>query len=576
MVCGPAAALAGMVSLMRWRKQKIIGGGYTLTAKLARANRARGFAAGSNILVAYRSGDAVGQAVAEYYCTVRDVPAANRIAVATAWTPETASASTAQALAITQRIDTVIKAMHPIVAILLCGHWPTQVSGTAVTFDSWLRFPHYMAAGGTSVPDPLWNDACEYHDAALDTHWPNYYKIIAGVDGGGVSEELHAPFGGVPPVDRYANLSAHAGDWGRVGYAVCRLQPPALGNPTAEIDFCKGIVDDAIAAEDAEYQTIDGSAVVRGATYGGADLNPANRYFLHEVALNTPESVDNILLYGFTAADGDEEVHAPYWGDVAETASGFGFTSFCPGAPGWGEFGGMTGVFWHMVANDDYYGARRPAAMLPLMSHEYLPGAVNLSQMSYGNVPAAHVAIPWEGPATWTTSAESDAKGADRNIAATNQYGHSTAPIYVRYTGADATATAQVSGGSLILRQNGATVATISLGATPQAAWTAMGLELPANWERGTISGQTESRAMRALAIGCAVSVGCVTEPQYGGMPWAAHWYDSLINGLQLWQQLFKLNATEYSVANTVFGDPLYAPFRHRRAEAREPYAAAA
>src|SRR3990167_5827943 len=86
----------------------------------------------NNVLVIYRTGDAVGQQIAKYYMSRRNIPAVNLLALDFVGAA-TGSVTDLVFIEIASQIHNyIVSSTLDISAIVLCGHFPMSVTGTSI------------------------------------------------------------------------------------------------------------------------------------------------------------------------------------------------------------------------------------------------------------------------------------------------------------------------------------------------------------------------------------------------------------------------------------------------------------
>ena len=93
-----------------------------------------------NVLVIYRLGDDVGQAIAEYYQNARSIPADNVHAYDSPWTDSSTLTTRTSMEDMCEWLAAKQEAMDTK-AIALCGHWPGKGDGTS---NNSIVFDHFV------------------------------------------------------------------------------------------------------------------------------------------------------------------------------------------------------------------------------------------------------------------------------------------------------------------------------------------------------------------------------------------------------------------------------------------------
>jgi hypothetical protein len=206
-----------------------------------------------SILVIYRVGDTVGQQVAEYYQSVRGIPAANVIGVTTAWTPTTESMTTADANNLLPQIIPHYKGK--IRAVLTCHWFPKMINGTvffsnfmahALAFNALASGSRYVAnlggvfMGNFKADYPADNTPMLF---ACASDRVNFFGALQGAN---------TPYGQVPPADYLTKYVLPPIPHFRLEAPPVEVGDNRISN-ASEFTYLKRIIDSSITAEAAKY-----------------------------------------------------------------------------------------------------------------------------------------------------------------------------------------------------------------------------------------------------------------------------------------------------------------------------------
>lgn len=555
----------------------------------------------ARVLVLYKAGDSVGQQIAEYYRSARGIPSSNVIACTFTWGTSSDVISTAAFLPVLQAIEPHLISKD-ILAIVTCHWWPNRLSdGIARPISDALAFTHRAILGDTTTPwsRPINADFDAYPDGykrgpVLWRRWPNTEAY---------------PYTYLPPANRYAEQGANT------AYVHFRLEvsPSPSGN---EYTRTVRLIDDAIAAEQSAMQNF-GKVVISGATTTYAvgacawiDINQFNIPYTacYRSKISTEANVwsasENFNLWGplniwdrptidngyiykvssyTTGITGASEPTWPTtvgatvlddgvtWRCIAQTANSLpaGDTAL---TPGYGTFtpSNYTDVFLHVVGQEAYYGSSiQPQA---LTDFTYRRGAIAGWGMSYSATPQAVSGIDWDaGTRTLGNITGVNAKSVQAGIPCANENGISLSRLYCQYNGAAAAATISVSANTLTFFEDGVSVGSVALSGTLRSILGTIIAALPVSWVAGAVNGGAESRAQQSLRAGACIAIGSCIEPFTNAAFKADGMVPSIWLGEAMGEVAYKLympkNADSQGVYGgvTIYGDPLYRPFGHRR-----------
>lgn len=556
----------------------------------------------AKVLVLYQVGSAYGQAVAEYYRAARSIPEANVVPCAFSWDGTNEDITNADFLPVLQTIVPHLAAKD-ILAIVTCGWWPTKASDSSqFPIGDTLMVPHMAVTGNE------WDGRYR-----LKTDWGWFDDYPASYREGLMYTRATAcpkpyPYGLLPRKNRYSELGQNT------SYVHFRLEvsPSPAGD---HITRTTRLIDDAIAAENARMmslgQVVLGGAhttypvssnayidlQLMGATYSACyrsrltgEPNPwvssvnYTLYGLHAwVRPTTPNGYTYKSTAFTTAISGTVE---PTWPTtIGQSVTDGGITWTCmydmnnvfpPGdntlTPGYGTHtpANYTDVFLHFVGQEAYYGQ----SIYPqrVSDFTYRQGAITGWGMSYSAIPLGLGGIDWDsGTRTLGNITAVEAKSANANIPCTNENGITKNPLYCRYTGGAAAATITVASNTLIFFENTIPVGSVVLSGTLRNMAAQITAALPANWIVGGVSGGAESRTQQSLKAGACIAIGSCVEPFVSGGFKAPNIIPSLWRGEAMGEIAFKLEMPICGMPSTlgpgmtIYGDPLYRPFGHRR-----------
>lgn len=569
-----------------------------------------------NVLVLYRTGDSVGQQVAQYYQSVRGIPASNVLSIGMAWTPASANArmTDADALTVLGQILPTLR-QRDIFCIVTCHWWPlgnqANTGSTLATLQEILGFPFYYHAYNLAIPGSPPEPFPNRFSDAVTAQYPAESRNIF--------DALLADLGtylGLLPKNRMALLGER-----NTSYVHFRLEVspvPAADPIGSEYNYIKRMIDDGVAAEVAEYANL-GTVLLQGASYSAisralleyADtgLPAANVYMknlntselgvqaaprstdlrdpsrrAHHFFYNPANWVYVPLTRGITGAS------EPTWPDaIGQSVADGTNTWLCiadmrnrmHGAdteitPGIGGYTAYSDVFLHFIGTDAYYTNK----IQPLQRSDvvYRQGAIVGWGQSYSAQPTPYMAIEWDygtrslNALTETNCLSSGGLWASNraSLPVTNENGIALGGIWINRASGVTTATVGVSGTTITLRENGTPVATIvTTPGTMRSILTAVRAALPANWGAVAADGSSESRCMTSIKSGACIAIGSMVEPTTSGAFKTTHLASGLWAGQAIGEIAFRLqmpqDASPQDVTGmAIFGDPLYRPFGYR------------
>ncbi len=496
-----------------------------------------------NVLVLYRSGDAVGQSIAQVYQAKRAVPAANAQAITLPWDPSAGSNATGADMDAAVGQVSALCLARDVYSILLCGWWPIG-SGTR-TLNELFGFAHLFASIGSGGAFSGW---AGYSTYPYVTRWhpdfnADYAAWLLRVDyvvnpvGGSLAT---APYFGVPPKNRLSVVADNT----QVFYPTFRLEGPP---DTDQLAFCTRIVNDSIAAEQAAYPDL-GTVLVDGSS---------------SIMAGRPVHKE-ITEFGIPVKDFRwRQLNTPveYGGAYPSLAD----TWTTPSRPEATGFTAQSDVFLKYIGSEAYYGGKT----VPETSsdYQYRTGAVTAFGQSFGYQPPVWADCGWgtQNP-KWQIAIGIGATGSGAHPQAINSIGVTSTPFGITSTGTSPTVDVQADG-TFLLKESGTQVGTVPLQTTFNAY---LSISLPAGWAVNT--SLPGSRALSAVRAGAVCSMGAIVEPGATGMPVSYHLAQGLWSGDCLGELSFKMHSPDAyyainqvnTVGFTILGDPLYRPFGWR------------
>jgi hypothetical protein len=588
-------------------------------AVVRRLNQSR-YLGPANVLVLYRTGDPVGQELAQYYCSRRNVPAINCLAVTMSWTPASLAIQDADMLSVVQQIAQHIEANSLLIgAILTCHWWPYNVTPAPTPYadvSSMICHPHaYVGQTSATIPFtvfPYWNQYYSNGFPLEIKYREGYYSDDNNWDYKFHCDNFYAPTLGLAPLDK-SSLPVMART-----YVHCRLEvEPVSANDnrlgagsTTELAYLKRIIDDSITAEAAKYPDL-GTVVLQGSgSYNGYyDVSfPAWRELkgclvntlYHESLRNELPQVGrsvsynsgtllrgplgNGYIYQVRKGPGVTAASAPTYptvigqsvvdGDLTLDCVDYVPTDTRPAGSNTlirtrtGTFVPMSGVFFRSVGAAAYLGVN--AEHDQAGDFVYRRGAIVGVGQSFSYVPQCFQGVDYDYYTPVIAVANStnasvqtlvDAGSSVLYVATVNNPSTWISAIYVGAPAAD-NGTMQVIADDIVRFTRGVDHIDVNLsGKTLRQKVAAINSALSGwtNWNAGP--GYSHSRCDHAIRNGAAVAIGSWKEPGVVGAYKSHQIILGLWNGLclgEIMQHLFIDNASR-----TVVGDPLYRPFGH-------------
>ena len=586
----------------------------SLPAELASINASR-LIGPANILVLYRAGDTVGQAVAEYYQSVRSVPAANVVAVTMAWTPATNDMLASDA-------DNFMAAVLPILqqndirSILTVNWFPQTVNEANVVFGSFLSSMPLFAAlpdssryNLNSVSPSAWGTILFINDYSATI--PLAFPFVTGTVNGAVQY-------GLKPPPKYTSAYP-ASFW--IPHFRLEVSPVAAGDnriPNASVEnYLKKIIDDSMAAEAAQYQDAGNVIAVASGSYSGTmtvalptaleaygkaiNVYTANLE-LEVMAIPRSGYAGPPYLFPLTpgppgwsrtvtgnhlmcpVVSGTTAATEPVWnvsGTGALTKDGTVTWSyimdpppdmFPPGAntntPNRiaHTYIPIEDVFFRVVGYDSYYASCTEPEQQSDMS--YRQGAIVMFSQSYGYTPNPVQGLDYDFGAPLPNVMADTACVTATPIQYTNANGFVVDGFYFAST--VATPTVGVSGNNIVLKSAGTVVATIPLSGTMRQQYATIQAALPTGWTMTVDDPFVESRCSNAIKNGACAAFGACAEPQTLGAV-KGYGLQDLWDGASLGEIGYVLGVTTLYLTPAyrlyMIGDPLYRPFGYKLGE---------
>lgn len=555
---------------------------------------------GRNVAVVYWTGDALGKTIAEYYASVRNVPADRVFAWDFTWTPGSTILYTALESSFAAFSAAINALSDEIFAVLLVGNMPTRVQRTIG--DSQVFSLSYILQRPYAVGPVGEGSGYTNGDGVATANRPRTvlgtYARIFEIGKRYWSQRVFLPskvnlqstqsLVGGWPLDRKAQMQTLGFSdtdilW-RAAF-VCQINAPIIeaGDPAGSREaVMRRIIDDSIAAEAARY-TSWGNVILQGSSSSGPVAKPTKA---EAYSVGYPLDANGRPI-GFQWKDLAAETVTSsrattppdnYGASDANYLLG-GATTFRPGDAG---FVSQSDVMLLVLGTEAYHSAGGPGSANP--PRTYLPsdfnfrrGAIATFSQSYGSSPPCENTKSWHyGPATWIAQTGRPAvlSTGQGYISCLNGYGATTSPV--RIESSNATPTIDVNAGTQVvtLRESGVSVATASIGGmTPAQACAAIRAVMPAGWIAGVRDGSCESRAVQAIRCGAVAACGVWNEPGATYDPSGQALFGALWCGQSMaeWWFTRAVNFGNEDVAITSgwlgnpvwYCDPLYRPFGH-------------
>lgn len=552
-----------------------------------------------NILVLYRTGDAVGQAVAQYYQQQRAIPAANVIALTLAWTPTGNDMTAADANSILAVLMPIIQSAD-IRAVVTCNWFPQTINGGLVNFGAFLSSmwmydsiavaTRYSANIAVS-PLPFSSDYASTVALA--------FPAVEGAFSGASQYGLKPPSGYVAAYQTATYMP----------HFRLEVSPVAVGDtriPSASVEnYLKKIINDSMTAEATNYQ--DAGMVIAVASGSGSGalvvalptalegIGKAAELYCNGVAVEVdtiPRSANLgtgiwwrtvtgnhlVVTYngGITAATEpawntsrtgaitvDGAVNWLFIGNPPQNAFPTGATTNTPNKIG-GTYIPISNVFFRTVGGDAYYDATTQPEQQSDMG--YRTGAIVMFSQSYGYTPNPIAGLDYDFGAPLPNAMADTACVALTPIQYTNANGFVINGF--SFISTAATPTVGVSGSDILLKSAGTVVATIALSGTMRQQYAAIQAALPTGWTMSCNDPFSESRCSNAIKCGAAVALGACAEPFTTGAI-KGYGLQDLWDGASIGEVAYTwANVTNYTTAAFnlyMVGDPLYRPFVNRQ-----------
>lgn len=571
----------------------------TLKARLAEINAGRDIGPG-NVLVVYRTGDTVGQQIAEYYQSVRGIPADNMLSVPLAWVPADGNVMTEADANIVLAAILAKVTTQDIQTVVTCHWWPFYVgSSGACTVNTIFRRAPYLNSltSGRYTSTPAGNvvDLSLYEDV---------YKYTNSFTHNATTE---IPFGLKPGKNSYSVLGTEH----TISRFCLEVSPVATGDnriaSASEYNYVKRIIDDAIAAENAANTNV-GTVVITGGTYAstvgsyfesggkGATVyhegirtlmlseyptdrllnfaaNLVGNYKISETGnvllmiLNTGTTASGAPVWGNYSAGEiipDGTVNYRHMGLVPADTFQAGANTTMPNRIG-KTYVALTDVMFRAVGVDSYHSyVTQPEQKSDLT---YRQGAIVHFGQSYGYTPNPIAGLDYEFGAPTPNALTATACVASSVPIRYNNANGLTLSVF--YFQGPATATVEVTGGSIILKEGATTKATIVPSGTLRQQYASIQASLTVGWtmivQDSFYAGFAESRCGNAIKNGACVAFGSGIEPNSYVVK-TTHLLQNLWDGMNLAEASYTKNISMGdSMLDIAVGDPLYRPFGHRR-----------
>jgi hypothetical protein len=569
------------------------------------------YMSGKNVLVLYIAGDAVGQEIAEYYRSRREIPFENIVSVPLAWRPNDVDLTMTLDDANTNFVPIVQSALtgKPILATVTCGAWPHSVRSFSCTLENvFSRFRHWLTV---NPADRFTGD--NIFSGLL--FMPQYSSFpILRFTSSGLHNTTNKYFA-IPPHD---HIAQH-GTFATIPHFRLEVSPVAVGDDripdASQVNYCKRIIDDAIAAENAQYSDLgtvllSGSgSFCTGAVEGDcistampawdelrglpgslyyellrSELSPITR---NKTLANTPgriyrtvtghhqmvlvtagttagsEPTWNTSTLGVKTTDGTA-VFA-YRGTIPADNHPPGCTALVPLGGEGKTFSSISDVFMRSTGTYAYYGNNREAELKTDIV--YRRGAIVIWSQSYGFIPSPVGGLDYDyGEPEFTTRTDIDCLGTMASLLCLNANGFQTGVFMVQCDNAVTTATMSSTANQVVLKEDGSPVATIDVSGILRDRFATLKSGAPSGWTITTRQSFCESRAMVSLKNGAAVVLGSSAEPFAAGSLNGNTLFFNLWMGLSLGEAMYTLYShTQGGRKLMCVGDPLYRPFGHRR-----------
>ncbi len=555
----------------------------------------------ANVLVLYRSGDAVGQSVAAYYQSRRGVPAANVVGLTLTWTPSSNSMSTTDADAILAVIVPILLTTD-IRAIVTCNWFPKWINGETVQFGNFLScaLEFSILADANRYAAPISNEATFLFSGDYKTVNALSLPPLAG------AYQQTTQYGMMPKPGYTQQYTADT--W--IPHFRLEVSPVAAGDtriPNASVqNYLQKIIDDSIAAEQAHYSDLGNVIAVGSGSYAGtwgsgltvglpvaweAAGKALNIYTdqLGNELCTIPRNVDittvgliartvtgnyrmSLATAGTTAAaepawvttatgalTTDGTAIWKYLGPMPANNYPVGATTNTPNKIGQ-TYLPISDVFIRVVGEDAYYSTTTQPEQQSDMS--YRQGAIVAFSQSYGYRANPIAGMDYDFGSPVPNAMADTACTAATPLQYTNANGQIRPGFY--FTSTAATPTVGVAGSDIVLKSGGAIVATIPITGTLREQYAAIKAALPSGWTMVVQDPWLNSRCDTAIKNGACAAFGACTEPYTIGAI-KGFFVQNLWDGLSLGECAYTLaQATYYTTAAFnlyMVGDPLYRPF---------------
>lgn len=556
----------------------------------------------ANVLVLYRNGDAIGQAVAQYYQLKRGIPAGNVVALAVSWLPTSNDMSTADANAILATLAPVLLATD-IRAIVTCNWFPQTINGGIINFGNFLSC---LLEYSTLAAANRYNSNVDWE---ATTNFASNYTSVSALSMAPLAGayESQTQYGMMPPAG-YAQ--AYTADiW--LPHFRLEVSPVAAGDTriaNASVqNYLQKIIDDSIAAEQAQYADLGTVVCVGSGSYSGTwgsgltvalpawweasgkarvlycdqlgnelctiprSTNIATLGLISRTvtgnnmvmcvgggATAAAEAAWNIGFTGAITVDGT--VQWAYMGPMPANVYPAGATTLTPNRIGQ-TYVPLSDVFIRVIGEDAYYSqTTQPEQQSDLA---YRQGAIVMFSQSYGYISNPIAGLDYDFGAPLPNAMADTACATATPIHYTN--GNNFVVNGFSFASTAATPTVGVSGSDILLKSAGTIVATIALSGTLREQYAAIQAALPAGWTMTVEDPWLNSRCDTAIKNGACAAFGACAEPYTNGAI-KGHFIQNLWDGMSLGECAYTLaQATYYATAAFnlfMVGDPLYRPFQ--------------
>ena len=572
-----------------------------------RRNNARNRVTAENVVVVYRTGDSLGQSIAEYYQSVRNIPDYNMLQLA----EDAYSESDGYDFASTAAFETfffdvlmpryIDESLPPMCALVLCGYFPREMAETETdlqveskTFglrnrgtDGWDGAivegwpaespPNRNGNAVCSGINPLFKFSDDIsHEHASEDIALAYQKKASIYEAFSTKEQPNTTIKATSTQLSYTFFLKGERSLRQHSVPVFSLDPLPFDTEEEEFNYVKGYIDDAIAAEQLNRTEVPGLSYVGVGSSNNTEYHGMD-WVLTSKALGFYE--DKVFHKGFNGytlasliGQTEEAIRAPSYlfGSRADKHNG-SRTSYKPRSSNWEVNSDET--FFLDPGNDAYHGTDNVDEVYRDGDWNFVQGAIGIFAQSYGSQPVGVLSAPWDQDISASdvvlfTRATVDDSANDGYVRFKNKYNNTVYVCRINYTGAGA-AEFEITGfGNAITVSfyvNSSLVGGVSwnFGTTPRTPREMYDDILTevltlADWVVDTPDGLCISRTHQALSAGCCFAMGSYAEPFAPFDPTSWGMLYALAQG---WCLAESIPSILIHYRGFMVGDPLYRPF---------------